>query len=95
MKYRELTYIVKVIRTHVNSKNTFSGKLTSKPTIADVLDKGSGAVILLDGEFHSLYDEMCLFQIHLSSSLPRKVSSLAVLMKVNLQPLSAGIEIME
>lgn len=29
----------------------FSGKLTSEATIADVLDKGSGAVILLDGEF--------------------------------------------
>lgn len=31
--------------------NPFSGKLTSEATIADVLDKGSGAVILLDGEF--------------------------------------------
>uniref|UniRef100_A0A671UVY2 Peroxisomal multifunctional enzyme type 2 n=1 Tax=Sparus aurata TaxID=8175 RepID=A0A671UVY2_SPAAU len=32
-----------------------SGKLTSEATIADVLDKGSGAVILLDGEFYKCY----------------------------------------
>lgn len=29
----------------------FSGPLTSEATIADILDKGSGAVILFDGEF--------------------------------------------
>lgn len=36
---------------HVNPLNVPPGTLTSETTVADVLDKGSGAVILLDGEF--------------------------------------------
>lgn len=33
---------------------TFSGTVTSEATVADILDKGTGAVIVLDSKFHSL-----------------------------------------
>lgn len=77
----------------------FSGKLTSEATIADVLDKGSGAVILLDGEFHKCYHIVYLFHILLFLSvqffLSLKVASQAVNLLLLSQPVSAGIEIMD
>ncbi|XP_044302177.1 peroxisomal multifunctional enzyme type 2 [Varanus komodoensis] len=39
-----------------------SGKLTSEPTIADILDKGSGALILLDVYTYSGKDLLCYNQ---------------------------------
>uniref|UniRef100_A0A7N6AN86 Peroxisomal multifunctional enzyme type 2 n=1 Tax=Anabas testudineus TaxID=64144 RepID=A0A7N6AN86_ANATE len=51
-----------------------SGKLTSEATVADVLDKGSGAIILLDGEFlfSSAYrSKQCLFSLRLQAALYR------------------------
>lgn len=53
--------------------NVFSGKLTSEATIADVLDKGSGAVILLDGEFYKCYHVVYLFHTLLFSSVQCKL----------------------
>ena len=82
----------------------FSGELTSQATIADVLDKGSGALIILDGEFlcvladrtfivlHNHFKFICFHHFSVSSL---QVASQAELMKINLQSASAGIEIME
>uniref|UniRef100_A0A8C4NW52 Hydroxysteroid (17-beta) dehydrogenase 4 n=1 Tax=Dicentrarchus labrax TaxID=13489 RepID=A0A8C4NW52_DICLA len=46
----------------LNGYNTVSGELTSEATIADVLDKGSGAVILLDVNTYSGSELVCYNQ---------------------------------
>lgn len=76
----------------------FSGKFTSEATIADVLDKGSGAVILLDGEFYKCYHIIFIpySLIFISSMfLFMQVASQAVNLLLLIQPVSAGIEIMD
>uniref|UniRef100_A0A7N8XE30 Peroxisomal multifunctional enzyme type 2 n=1 Tax=Mastacembelus armatus TaxID=205130 RepID=A0A7N8XE30_9TELE len=53
---------VRKLSTLCKQVNPFSGKLTSKATIADVLDKGSGAVILLDVNTYSGDELVCYNQ---------------------------------
>lgn len=69
-------------------------------TVADVLDKGSGALVLLDGEFDQVFHHMSIsfaylfFFRHPFNVSFLKVSSPAELLKVNLH-VSAGTEIMD
>lgn len=44
----------------------FTGELTSVSTIADILDKGSGAVLLIDGKkFHNFGGDAVKWQVSL------------------------------
>lgn len=60
------------------SQIPFPGTLTSEGTIADVLDKGSGAVILLDGEstlfIYCIYSTFICFH-HFNVSFPESCLS--------------------
>lgn len=97
IKYRTGLVILSTCVTYVGHfiqveckwfKYFLAGTLTSEATVADVLDKGSGAVILLDGE--------CVFQRRLTF-IPHAfvlLTLISLFLKVNFQRASAGIEIM-